>query len=49
MTMAKKKVDNDKESELRKILTPYTAWIFGWTTDQAKTVVDKYFKQRPVK
>jgi hypothetical protein len=46
--MAKKK-DNDKESQLREVLTPYTEWIFGWTTEQAKTVVDKYFRQKPVK
>jgi len=46
--MAKKK-DSDKEAELRKVLTPFVEWIFAWTTAQAKTVVDKYFKQRPVR
>jgi hypothetical protein len=46
--MAKKK-DNDKEAQLREVLTPFVSWIFSWTPEQAKTVVDKYFRQRPIK
>ena len=44
-----KKKDNNKEAELRKILTPFVQWIFAWDEAAAKTIVDKYFKQRPVK
>jgi hypothetical protein len=43
-----KKTKADKEAALRKILEPFALWIYD-NTEVAKSVIDKYFKQKPVK
>jgi hypothetical protein len=43
-----KKTVKDKEAQLRKLLTPFADWIYG-NTEVAQAVIDKYFRQKPLK
>jgi hypothetical protein len=43
-----KKTKTDKEAALRKILEPFAQWIYD-NAEVANAVIDKYFKQKPVK
>jgi len=50
--MATKKTDKAQikqaEDQLRKVLTPFAEWAWG-NPETAKLVIDKYFRQKPLK